>query len=119
MRARGSVVAASLLLGAAALVGLATLRAAEQRARDTGVAKLARVGASAGAVSVSWLGPVDIERLAWSAPGGERVTIEDTRVSWRLSGGADPRAHVRRVNLGGLRIERGPVVVEAPAIEAD
>jgi hypothetical protein len=50
---------------------------------------------------------------------GQRLTIEGLAVGWRLRGGPDARAHVRHLSLQGVRIERGPLVVEWPEAELD
>ena len=47
------------------------------------------------------------------------LTVDSVGLGWGLGGARDVRAHVRHVSLRGVRIERGPLVVEWPAAELD
>src|SRR5688572_3705291 len=99
----------------AALVVLAlwaTQPLLEQRAAE----HIARAGAAAGVtigdVRFAWNGPVRLRNVIVDRRDTGRVQIEQADISWDLAGGRDPRAHVRRFDLRGIRMQRGPLTME-------
>src|SRR4051812_35349131 len=91
-----------LLLAVAILAACGLRSAAEARAE----AVLQRAGVSARAVRFSWLGPLQLTGLSRDLFGRSRVAVDSVDVGWRVLGGTDPRSHLSRVVLRGIRIER-------------
>jgi penicillin-binding protein 1A len=120
MRLRRAAAAAVLVLaGGAALGAYCAARAIERRVTAMVRAQGAPLGLSVETVWFSWTAPLRLGHLALAPKGGERLTIEEAGIGWSLHGGDDPRAHVRRVSLRGVRLERGGLVVEWPSADLD
>jgi hypothetical protein len=120
MRARWMLATVVLLaLGGAAIAARRTGRAIEERAADMIRRQGTPLGLTVEAVRFSWMGPLRLDRLRVAAASGERLLIDEAGIGWGLAGGGEPRAHVRRVSLRGVKLERGALVVEWPAAELD
>jgi hypothetical protein len=104
-----------LLLAVAILAACGLRSAAEARAE----AVLQRAGVSARAVRFSWLGPLQLTGLSRDLFGRSRVAVDSVDVGWRVLGGTDPRSHLSRVVLRGIRIERPPMVATWPEVDFD
>ena len=111
--------AAIVLIGGAALGAWWATREVERRVAEALQREGAPAGLSVGSVSLTWMGPLQLQGLVLAPPSGERLTVQDARVSWTLGGGPDKRAHVRRVLLQGVRLQRGALVVEWPVVDVD
>ena len=72
----------------------------------------AAAGVTIGDVRFAWNGPLRLDKVIIDRPDTGRVRIERAEVRWDLSGGRDPRAHVRGFDLRGIRMQRGPLVME-------
>ena len=101
--------------GAAAAAGHLAARAVVRRA----AAVLDRAGITAREVRFHWLGPLRLHDVVVPAPEGASLSADKVDVGWRLRGGGDPRAHVRRLTLHGVRVERAPVSVHWPHARFD
>lgn len=100
-------------LAALAVLALwATQPLLEQRAAE----HIARAGAAAGVtigdVRFAWNGPLRLHKVIVDRRDTGRVHIEQADIAWDLAGGRDPRAHVRRFDLRGIRMQRGPLTME-------
>jgi penicillin-binding protein 1A len=104
-----------VLLVAAAAAGLA-LWAIQPLLERHVEEYIARAGAAAGVtigdVRFSWGAPVRLAKVIVDRPDTGRVQIEGADIRWDLSGGRDPRAHVRGFDLRGIRMQRGPLTME-------
>src|SRR5438477_9101445 len=121
VRLRWAAAAGALLtLAAASVIGAGVAEhAVERRIADIVRAQAGALGVSVETVSFRWMAPLTLGRVVLRPPSGERLTIDDARISWSFTGGREPRAHVRRLSLFGLRFERGPLVAEWPSAELD
>ena len=118
MRAR-ILVAGGVVLGAAAVGTWVAGRAIDRRLAQEVAQRAAPLGVTVREVRYSWVGPLRLEGVTVDRGDGQRLTIDSVGVAWRLGGARDVRAHVRHLSLGGVRLERGPLVVEWPAAELD
>jgi hypothetical protein len=80
-------------------------------------AALRRAGLSAREVRFSWIGPLRLREVKGESSRLGPITIDALDAHWRLFGGRDPRSHLARVVLHGLRATRGPL--SAAWTEAD
>jgi penicillin-binding protein 1A len=119
MRLRGTVLAGLLAAGAVAAAGWFSAREAERRVARLIEERGAPLGLAVRSVSFSWLRPLRLDGMTIARPDGQRMSAESVRIGWRTAGGKDPRAHATRVALRGLRLERGPLVVEWPEAELE
>jgi hypothetical protein len=106
---------ACALIAVAAFVGGRLARAIERRAE----AAVRRAGVTAGSVHFSWLGPLRLDDVAASAPGGGRLTIDTVGLRWRLFGGRGAHTHLSGLTLRGLRLERAPLSATWPEAAFD
>ena len=90
-------------------------RAVEARAE----AALRQAGFTAHSVSFSWLGPLRLEQVAGEMPGGGRLAIDTALLRWSVFGTREPRTHLSRVVLRGLRLERPPLAAAWPEADFD
>ncbi|HEU0090927.1 MAG TPA: biosynthetic peptidoglycan transglycosylase [Vicinamibacteria bacterium] len=111
--------AGALVLGAAGLGAWVSARSVQRRVAQEVELRGAALGVTVREVRFSWMRPLRLSGLTMDRGDGQRLTIEGLAVGWRLRGGHDARAHVRHVSLRGVRIERGPLVVEWPEAELD
>jgi hypothetical protein len=111
-RVRTAVVVLLFAVGAVALALWATQPLLEQRVEDYVAQAGAAAGVTIGAVAFSWNGPLRLDGVIVDRPDTGRVQVEEARVRWDLSGGRDPRAHVRGFDLRGIRMQRGPLTME-------
>jgi hypothetical protein len=111
--------AGALVLGAAGLGAWVSARSVQRRVAQEVELRGAALGVTVREVRFSWVRPLRLSGLTMDRGDGQRLTIEGLAVGWRLRGGHDARAHVRHVSLQGVRIERGPLVVEWPEAELD
>jgi penicillin-binding protein 1A len=111
--------AGALVLGAAGLGAWVSARSVQRRVAQQVELRGAALGVTVREVRFSWMRPLRLSGLTMDRGDGQRLTIEGLAVAWRLRGGQDARAHVRHVSLQGVRIERGPLVVEWPEAELD
>ena len=111
--------AGALVLGAAGLGAWVSARSVQRRVAQEVALRGAALGVTVREVRFSWMRPLRLSGLTMDRGDGQRLTIEGLAVGWRLRGGQDARAHVRHVSLQGVRIERGPLVVEWPEAELD
>src|SRR5688500_1791032 len=111
-RLRSFLVFLACVAALAALALWATQPLLEQRAAE----HIARAGAAAGVtigdVRFAWGAPLRLHKVIVDRPDTGRVQIEQADVAWDLAGGRDPRAHVRRFDLRGIRMQRGPLTME-------
>src|SRR5687768_5150690 len=111
-RLRSFLVFIACVVALAALALWATQPLLEQRAAE----RITRAGAAAGVtigdVRFAWNGPLRLRKVIVDRPDTGRVQIEQADVTWDLAGGRDPRAHVRRFDLRGIRMQRGPLTLE-------
>jgi hypothetical protein len=119
VRPRRIWIASSVLLGALGLAAWVAARAVGRRVADELQHRGGPAGLTIRAVRFSWVRPLRLEGISVDGGNGQRLTIDRAAVGWGLSGARDARAHVRHVSLEGVRIERGPLVVEWPAAELD
>jgi transglycosylase-like protein len=120
MRMRRTLAAVGLVFaGGAALAAWWSARTVEARVAEVLRRQGTPAGLTIGAVGFSWAGPVRLSTVVLAPASGERLTIQEVRVGWGLAGGRDERAHVRRLSLHGVRLERGALVVEWPAADLD
>jgi penicillin-binding protein 1A len=111
--------AGTLVLGAAGLGAWVSARSVQRRVAQEVELRGSALGVTVREVRFSWMRPLRLSGLTMDRGDGQRLTIEGLAVGWRLRGGQDARAHVRHVSLRGVRIERGPLVVEWPEAEID
>jgi penicillin-binding protein 1A len=111
--------AGALVLGTAGLGAWVSARSVQRRVAQEVELRGAALGVTVREVRFSWMRPLRLSGLTMDRGDGQRLTIEGLAVGWRLRGGHDARAHVRHVSLRGVRIERGPLVVEWPEAELD
>jgi hypothetical protein len=111
--------AGALVLGAAGLGAWLSARSVQRRVAREVELRGAALGVTVREVGFSWVRPLRLSGLTMDRGDGQRLTIEGLAVGWRLRGGPDARAHVRHLSLQGVRIERGPLVVEWPEAELD
>jgi len=111
--------AGAVVLGAAGLGAWLSARSVQRRVAREVELRGAALGVAVREVRFSWVRPLRLAGLTMDRGDGQRLTIEGLAVGWRLRGGPDARAHVRHLSLQGVRIERGPLVVEWPEAELD
>ncbi len=111
--------AGALVLAAAGLGAWVSARSVQRRVAQEVDLRAGALGVTVREVRFSWVRPLRLLGLTMDRGDGQRLTIEGLAVSWRLRGGHDARAHVRHVTLQGVRIEKGPLVVEWPEVELD
>jgi penicillin-binding protein 1A len=90
-------------------------RAVEARAE----AALRRAGLTARTVRFSWLGPLRLEQVEGGVPGGGRLAIDTALLRFSVLGTHEPRTHLARVVLRGLRLERPPLAAVWPEADLD
>ena len=113
MRRAGKALAVlAFLVGGVALALWATQPILEQRASDYIAHAGAAAGITFGGVRFSWSDPLRLDKVVVDRPDTGRVQIERADVRWDLSGGREPRAHVRGFDLHGIRMQRGPLTME-------
>jgi hypothetical protein len=112
------VVTFSLLAGALVAALLTASRIEARLWRQ--IHGLASRGVSVREVRFSWLRPLRLEGVALRSPAlpGE-LSIDEVRARWSLWGGRDARSHLRGLDLRGLRLARGPLVIEWPETRVD
>jgi len=112
--------AAALPVAAAAAIGTGLAqRTIERRLEEAVRAQGRPLGIFAERVTFRFAAPLTLEKVSWRPPSGERLTVETARIGWTLGGGREPRAHVRRIALEGVRFERGALVAEWPSAELE
>src|SRR5687767_672944 len=111
-RARTFLVVLAFVAGGAALALWATQPLLEQRAARFVAEAGAAAGVTIGGVRFAWDGPLRLDKVIVDRPDTGRVQIEQADVRWDLAGGRDVRAHVRGFDLRGIRLQRGPLVME-------
>jgi Transglycosylase len=111
-RLRTVLVVLVFVAGAAALALWATQPILEDRASRAIAQAGAAAGITIGSVQFTWSGPLRLDKVQVDRPDTGRVQVERADVRWDLSGGRDPRAHVRGFDLHGIRMQRGPLTME-------
>jgi hypothetical protein len=111
-RLRSFLVFIASVVALAALALWATQPILEQRAAEHIARAGAAAGVSIGEVRFAWNGPLRLRKVIVDRRDVGRVQIEEADIAWDLAGGRDPRAHVRRFDLRGLRMQRGPLTME-------
>ena len=120
MRRRRILLFATLSLLAGVLVtAVLTASRIEARLRRQ-IQGLASRGVSVREVRFSWLGPLRLEGVALRSPTLPiELSIDAVRARWGLWGGRDVRSHLRGLDLRGLRLARGSLIVERPETKVD
>ena len=119
MRLRRALVAGFLVVAAGTCAfGWFAAGAVERRIERELTARGAAKGLTVTAVRFSWMRPLRLEGVLLSSDRA-RVSADEARLGWSFAGGAEGRAHLRHVTLRGLRLERGPLVVEWPEADLD
>ena len=111
-RVRSLVVFLACVAALAALALWAAQPLLEQRAAEHIARAGAAAGVSIGDVRFAWNAPLRLDKVIVDRPDTGRVQIDRADITWDLAGGRDPRAHVRRFDLRGIRMQRGPLTME-------
>ncbi|HUG54833.1 MAG TPA: hypothetical protein VMR21_14585, partial [Vicinamibacteria bacterium] len=111
---RGAAVLVAVLAAGWLLVHAAELRLVALL-QERGAAH----GFSARAMNLAWPTALHVEAATLSLSGGGRLTADHVRLSLGLAGGGDPRSHVRRLALEGVRFARGPLAVSLPSADLE
>jgi hypothetical protein len=110
-----SVLAALAALGAGLLLAPASV---ERRVEDLIRRKGAARGLAVHAVHFSMWGPLRLEGVSITRPGGA-VTADAVELEWRLAGGGLVHRHLAGVRLHGARLIQGRLEVEWPQAAFD
>jgi len=111
-RARTVLFVLLIVVAAMGLALWATQPLLERRAAEAIARAGAGAGVSIGEVRFAWNGPLRLDKVIVDRADTGHVRIERADVRWDLSGGRDPRAHVRGFDLRGIRMQRGPLIME-------
>jgi hypothetical protein len=109
-------IAAGLALAGTAALGYVAARGVGRRVTREVERAATAAGVSARQVRFSWLGPLHLEGVTVRAGAGTAVSAEAVDVEWRLLGGSDPRAHLAGIAGHGVRVQRGPLAIDVPAV---
>jgi transglycosylase-like protein len=109
-------IAAGLALAGAAAAGYVAARSGAQRVTREVERAAVAAGTSVQRAHFSWLGPLRLEGVTLHPDAQTLVTADAIEVEWRFLGGAEPRAHVAGLAGRGVRVQRGPLAIDLPAV---